>query len=164
MRTYPARDRDEYFREVNTRREETFAVTCPCCQRDGIVYWRKLNSGMCRILLLMVATLHKLGRKHDDWVHIDEFFPGGAQKHRDWTMMRHWGLIEPQDVRTANENASGMWRVTQTGHQFARLKVRIASHGGFYENSVMGWSTTLVDALQVLGKHFNYQELMQGVT
>jgi hypothetical protein len=163
VKTYYAKDASEYFREINTPRNQTFAVRCPCCQRDGVVYWRKLNSGMCLVLINMAKALHKGNKKEHAWLSLEEFFPKGSQKHRDWTMMRHWTLIEPQDTRTATENAPGVWRITPAGHGFLKTTWNVASHGAFYENNPLRWSDRKVSILQALGKRFDYYELMQGL-
>lgn len=156
-------DRQSFFQELNSFRKKTYAVQCPCCDRDAVVYWRSLNAGQCRVLIEMARVCRKLGRPDGSWVHIDEVFGRGVQKHRDWTMMRHWGLIAPKDKRTLTENSQGYWRVTETGYLFLRRQMTMPAHGNFYENACVNWDDVQVYIDQALGEDFDYQELMKGL-
>jgi hypothetical protein len=156
-------DCDSYFDELNTDRDHTFAVTCPCCGRDGMVYWRKLNYGMCRVMIDMARLCRRLGRPDGAWVHVDELFGRGVQKHRDWVMTRHWGLTQPMDKRTAEENAQGFWRLTQNGYRFLRGQIRVPKHGAFYQNAPIRWDTVGVYIEQAVDEKFDYRGLMEGL-
>lgn len=164
MKTYYPKDAAEFLREIHTPRNYSFLVICPCCQRKAYVYWRKMNSGMCQILIRMARALHDGKKQPYDWLKLEEFFPTRySQEHRDWTKMKQWTLVEPKDTRTATENAPGIWRITPTGHSFLNMTWTVASHGAFHDNVALRWSDKQVTIIEALGKKFNYYELMQGL-
>lgn len=129
---------------------------CPCCGKYVKVYKRKLNSGMASVLLRFVR-LH--GQKYDPekWVHIHDVFGGYGQDHRDWPLLRHWGLIEQ---RTGAENSSGYWRPTKNGLAFAFGDILVPAYVYLYTNTPTGFSDVFTDIRESLGDKLNYEELL----
>lgn len=133
--------------------------TCPCCDQLGKIYKRRLNSGMAAVLIrIHLATL-----KHKKkWISIEEIFGSKKQDKRDWPLLQHWGLIEPQTVRTQTENARGFWRITSKGIQFARNNITVPTYHHIYDGKVVRTSTERADIKKALGTRFDYAKLMSG--
>jgi len=138
-------------------------ATCPCCNRKAKVYRRKINSGMAWVLIRIYRqTL--LGRVVGaGWVHIHDIFEGYGQKHRDWSTLRHWGLIEGyKRGRDPKRLGAGYWRVTKEGKLFAGGLSRVPLYLRVYDNRVLGPSRETVSVQEALGSAFDYDELMRA--
>lgn len=132
-------------------------AVCPCCRRKAKVYKRALNSGMIRVLLKIARACS--GR---DWVHVHDIFQGGGQKHRDWPLLKHWNLVEPQTLRTGEKNSRGYWKLTDKGRDFLQGKIRVPSHVFVYNNTPVGFESKDVTAQEALGEPFNYFQVLNG--
>lgn len=148
--------RDEYrFHEALMAGNETI---CPCCGRKAALRKRKLNAGMARVL---IRIYHITPRSEDDgWVHIHDIFNSTSQKHRDWTQLKHWGLVVPRTKRTKEENALGYWRITELGIAFVEKRARVPSHAFIFNDFCLTRSDEQIDIEEALSSKFNYQEIM----
>ncbi len=131
---------------------------CPCCGRKGKVYKRKLNSGMARMLIRFYEVHFRLPCQ--EWVHVHDLFGGFGQKHRDWPVLRLWGLLERKDKRTDKENASGFWKLTAKGRAFVRGEGEVPKHVFMYNRQKVDESDERITIRQALGDAFDYAELM----
>ena len=99
---------------------------CPCCDRIGQVYRRKVSHGM---VVALVAFYNASGPSRE-WVHYGPTitkFRGAVPGIADYSKLKWWGLIEPKEalafekqaVRAAEDkSSSGLWRITPAGQQF----------------------------------------------
>lgn len=115
---------------------------CPCCNRWGKVYHRKLNRGMARSLVNMYRA-HGL-----EWQVVH------STKHREETKLAHWGMVAKGDGR-------GVLRVTAFGAQFIRGQVRVPSHCDEYDGKRLNLNGNMVSISDVLREPFDYDELMR---
>ncbi len=146
-----------FFAELSMHKQSA----CPCCERVGRIYRRKLNSGMAIVLCRFYAAMVRTGKT---WVALEDVFAGKAQDHRDWPLLRLWGLMEPQDKRTKEKNASGRWTVTTLGAQFVRDEVAVPRHIHLYDTKVLWVSDETTNIQQALTDKFSYAVLMRDLT
>lgn len=141
------------------------SVECPCCERTGRIYRRKLNTGMARVLVRMYEVHHREQAREPGkcWVHIHEVFGGRGQKHRDWPLLRLWGLVEPRTKRTRTENARGWWRLTELGRAFVQGHTRAPAHVLVFDGERIGASDEHITIREALGSRFDYGELMRKI-
>jgi hypothetical protein len=126
---------------------------CPCCDRYGKIYVRKLDYSIAHALIL----LHKFG-PNGEWVHYKRLAERLAS--RAFTILRFWGLVEP-DAPAGETWGRGNWRVTDLGRRFVLNRVRVPqSHLLFHANS-FGPHGSLVSIVECLADRFDYDELMQ---
>jgi len=132
-------------------------VTCPCCGRRVQLYRRKLNSGMA-------GTLIKMWREHaHGWVNVKDWLRENSYRNNhDWTMLRHWELIEERDIPPEHGGKTqGEWRVTPKGRMFALNMTTVPSHLLEYNQKSYGTEGDQVTVVDCLGKKFNYMELLK---
>lgn len=125
---------------------------CPVCTQFAKVYRFGFNAAMARGLI----SMYQRGRR--GWVNVPELgLPGGHM-----LKARFWRLIEkPEElIREDGSTRVGIWRVTEEGERFVLCRMQIASHARIYNNRCLGLAGRSVDIQQVLGKRFNYHELM----
>lgn len=155
----PAETLQEAQDSFRQRLFEGKKTKCPCCGRSAKVYKRKLNSGMARMLIRFYEVHFRM--PGHEYVHVHDLFGGFAQSHRDWPVLRLWGLIQPKDKRTADDNASGFWRLTETGRAFVRGEGSAPKYVFMYDKKRVDASDELITIRQALGDAFDYGELMQ---
>lgn len=148
--------RKEFFRKANLKE----GGRCPCCDRYGKVYTRRINANMAFALI----NLYKLTIKHKDrtWFLFSEF----TETRNDYEKLLFWNLIahKPNDDDPSKRD-SGYWRLTDEGRRFVELRVMIPAKVIVYDARVKGYSADKVSITAVLGKAFSYSELMMtGVT
>jgi hypothetical protein len=135
-------------------------VDCPVCEQRVVIYKRKLNSGMARVLI-RAARLALTKEDPHRWLHIHDIFGGPKQDHRDWPLLRWWGFLVPRDKHTAAEKASGFWCVTEEGFNFLR-GYDVPRRVHIYNNTCVGFSKERTNVSEALGDHFSYRELLGG--
>lgn len=131
---------------------------CPCCDRYGQSYIRKLNSGMAAALIWLVAKAQELTK--DEWIDVPKEAPRGVlAKARDFTILRYWGLIERPGSEDGRKKHPGLWRPTSDGIAFVRGERNAPSHVVVYNDQVERFegTTTIAGAL---GERFRYDELL----
>lgn len=130
---------------------------CPCCERYGKIYKRKIHSAMAAVLI-------QLYRERDQgFVHLNGLvnasFPPtvAAACLGVVTKFRYWGFIE-KDPR---DNTDGYWRISEPGRAFVEGSLAYKSiyvYNDTYLGVADGGST--VDIRAALGEKFSYAELM----
>ncbi len=131
-------------------------VTCPCCRRYVKIYRRKLYSTMGAVLLHM----YQENRNNKGvFLHIPSLLNGKgvAARGGDFSKLRLWDLIEPQQDKPA-----GFYRITKKGIEFAECRIAVPDAVYVYKGELLDWaSTDLVTIADVLGNKFNYEDLMR---
>lgn len=135
------------------------SVTCPCCGQLGKIYKRRLNAGMAAVLIRIYFASKANSQM---WVSIEQIFGSKKQDKRDWPLLQHWSLIEPQSIRTSTENARGYWRITPLGVQFVRNNITVPSYHHIYDGEIRETSKERTNIKQALGNSFDYLKLMSG--
>lgn len=144
-----------YLRE---RAYEGDSSKCPVCTRLDKRYHRPLNAGMARFVVWLWGEASD-GR----WVNV----PTTAPKHilakcRDFTLLRHWGLIEPRVNEDDSRSGSGDWRATPLLGKWLRGEVEVPSHIWIYQNDPVTLdSTNMIAAVDKLPE-FDFRALMKG--
>jgi len=130
---------------------------CPCCTQLAKVYSRPVYGTMASHLI----NLYNLDKSSDErFFHVSAFCP----KHPgDFAKLVYWELIEerPKDEDNTEKRTSGYWAITDRGKRFVRNQTTIMSHVKLYDSRVMGFEGKSVDIKTILGKKFDYEELMK---
>lgn len=137
-------------------------AVCPCCERFGKVYRRKLNSGMA----LTVVKMFRNARDPGGWIHMVAVGNFGLPS-RDYGTLQHWSLTESSiDVKEDGNPDAGYWRLTEKGRAFARNEISVPKYVYLYNDKPIesdepeaALRTTIVEAL---GGRFDYDELMES--
>ncbi len=143
--------------EAATQKQGTH---CPCCDRFIKVYRRALSSSMAQWLIYMYkrSALAKIPL----WLHVEKDFHGISTPSRgDYAKLRYWGLIEAMpEVGGSRGRTNGYWRITKKGEEFVEGRITVPARIHLLDNRVVGWSPKTVTIQDVLGKKFDYNELM----
>lgn len=129
-------------------------VNCPCCGQLVKLYDRKLNSGMAIFLLGLYGSTFEGNFEHASTVLV-------GTKSLDYSVLRHWRLIEEDNRLVAGKRKSGFWRVSERGRKFVEAKITVPSHVKLFNNKLVGFSEDRISITQALGKNFDYNEVMR---
>jgi hypothetical protein len=136
-------------------------ASCPCCNQFAKVYERRLNSAMAYALVVFSRNL-----KVNEWVSVPEFLEQGKHtsivRSREWSRLRFWGFIEQKlDIRDDGSRETGVYRLTQAGHDFAHGKSEAPAFVVMYDERVLKKSQEVVSIREALGSKFDYEVLMR---
>lgn len=148
--------RERFFDTIST---DKHGATCPCCERFGKVYSRKLNSAMARSLIWLYRRSRTRGW---DWVNIPSEAPRWMVASREYSRMKWWDLL--YDKPNENDPAvkdTGLYKITRKGAQFVLQQINIPSHVLLWNNQVVGFSDTETSIERCLDEAFHYRELME---
>lgn len=149
------RDTLKEARELVQRGRES-GIECPCCGQFYKVYRRKFNSGMARILIWLVKVYK------GEWVDVAGTAPVFVRRSNEVSRLVKWGMaVEKFQVPDEKRN-SGFYMPTELGVAFAQRKMKVSSHMVVCNNVVEGFDGEEVDIVDVLGRKFNYAELMSA--
>lgn len=139
-----------------TREHWEKGVRCPCCDQLVKLYKRPLYG----TIAVNLIRLYKLDRSQ--YHHIAKILLPNSSGGGDFAKLIYWGLVEEQqkDEEDTVSRTSGMWKITQKGIDFVNKKTKLYSHVLIYDGRFLGLSGNEVDIKDVLGKKFNYEELM----
>lgn len=129
-------------------------IECPCCTQLVKLYERKLNSGMAIFLI----RLYKLTATNLDFVHASKVLEG--TKSLDYSVLKHWGLIQDSNVQIEHKRKSGFWSITNKGTSFVRGEITVPMYVKLFSNELKGFSEKQITIRQALGDDFEYHELM----
>lgn len=143
-------------------------VECPCCDRYGKVYKRRLCSA---IAFGLIAMHRRYVIKPDEWIHFQRYMaafckhrPGlsAAVRGGDFAKMRWLGLIEARDS-DAKRPSSGFWRLTPRGASFVKGEIRVPAYIWTYGNQQLDIEVDeTISIEEALNDPFDYQELMRS--
>jgi hypothetical protein len=146
-------------------------IVCPCCDRWGKGYKRKLNAGMARALIVFYRITVQL-TPEDGWINVTVHdLPGLPRlsdalrlnlQHWEYTKLSFWGLIEarPNQDPNRDRDGSGIWRLTSLGVDFVRSRVSVPRHVFVLDNTARGFSDERIEIGAAWGDGFNFDELM----
>ncbi len=131
---------------------------CKCCGQFVKTYKRKLNVGMCVVLIYLC----KSGIK--DYIHVEHFIKekGLPQSFRaDFHKLTLWKILEAQTEKREDGNPNtGYYKITEKGKCFARNEIEVPESVFIYNNKVEAFSEATINIKAALHNKFNYEELM----
>jgi len=139
---------------------------CECCGGRSKVYAYKLGS-YARVLCWM-AHMDRVSKNSSGdplfW-HVPS--SGAINGGGDYAKLRYWDLIAPQPTNSdPKKRSSGMWKLTDLGRDFVYERTSVSSTCYYRhpEGGVIGFEPEQIGIRDALGKHFDYQALMNGHT
>ncbi len=135
-------------------------VDCPCCDRDGHIDHRKLNTAMA---IGLAFFYHQRKNKHGGFAHVEDQ-PPMCKKNRETSRLKHWGMIEQKYHKPdEKKRTSGVWRITATGIEFIEGRSHVPRTKHVFDDVVIWQSDELTSFAQALGDAFDYLEVLRGV-
>lgn len=131
---------------------------CPVCDRWGKVYPRAINRTMARSLIWLTQAKPV----KDGWVDVPAQAPKWLVRSNQLPTLRWWGLVERMPHDSGEKKFSGMWRVTQSGHDFVDGKVTVPHKVFTYNGEVEGVSLETVKIHECFSSLFDYETTMRG--
>jgi hypothetical protein len=131
---------------------------CPVCKRRDVVDRRPLNKGQAAFLSWLVSA-----SEPGEWVDTTTRPPKVfTTKVRDFTVLRHWNLIEPHVNSDTRKSGSGLWRATDKGRRWVAGELAVPSHISRYQDEpVILDDTKMVRVTDVL-PDFDLAALLRG--
>ena len=140
------------------REEVEKGAICPCCTQLAKVYRRHMTSVTGRAMICMWRE------SGTGWVHVPtlmkEQLPGIAHQGGYATLAHYWGLIEEAGEKREDGGRAGWWRLTTKGAQFVQNEITVHQYTRTYDSRVLSELGEMVTIVNVLGKKFDYNELM----
>lgn len=139
--------------------------SCPCCDRKASLRRRGLNDGMASVLIMMAQRALAEGEPEEGshtWLTIRDIFGSRRQDRRDWTQLRHWGLICPFEKKTATDNSRGIWRITDKGWKFSVNLLEVPAAVYLYNDEVILFDEEVTAISGVLKTPFDYELLISA--
>lgn len=132
-------------------------VFCPCCDQRAQEYRRQIYGEMGRFLAIAYA------KKTHEWFHGPSLVP--ELRGGDTAKLIYWGLIEPMPdkIRKDGSSRTGWWRVTSKGASFVKGSLRVPKYVVVFDGQFLEYEGELISITDVMGKEFNFTELMAGV-
>jgi hypothetical protein len=137
-------------------------VSCPCCGRLVKKYNRLVHATMA---LCLIRLYHLTERSEENYFHVREIVEGiSGTGTGDFSKFKYFGLIteKPKDDEDTKSRTSGFWSITPKGKLFVENNLPIPARVEIYNQTLVGFNGTPVLISDVLGKKFDYQELMKG--
>lgn len=122
-----------------------------------------MSSGTARVMIKMY--LHGEGR---DWLYLTPLMNELKNHHQIGgygTLAHWWGLMEHQPGdRDDGSWRNGHWRLTDSGREFVVGNLSVPKYVRLYNGKRLGLVGPSWSIRDALGKKFNYNELMNGIT
>ncbi len=129
-------------------------VLCPMCG-SRIREWRKaLISTAVASLCRLVAVYH--GRA----IHHDEFTV--LLKDRNFSQLKLWGLVVPDENDDPMKRSSGRWHPTEKGIGFVMERTVIPKFVVTKHNRIIRFDGPYIGVREALGPRFDYRELIRA--
>ena len=127
---------------------------CPCCDRFGKMYKRKMNR-------TMAASLLWLSRIGGGWIDVPKTAPKWVVRTNQLSTLKWWGLIERKAADpTGKVKHTGLWRVTAEGALFAMGITTAPAWVITYNDEPIKFSDKLIHIGDALGADFDYRDVM----
>jgi hypothetical protein len=99
------------------------------------------------------------------WVDVPNRAPQWLTKTNQHTTLRWWGLLEKgemtrEDQESTGKKDSGFWRPTSKGVAFAKGQISVPYYARTYNGQVIELTGKSILIQDVLGKRFDYNEIM----
>lgn len=127
---------------------------CPCCDRYGKQYKRKMNR-------TMAASLIWLQNAGAGWIDVPKQAPKWVVRTNQLSTLKWWGLIERYPADPGGKvKHSGLWRMTTEGSLFAMGLTQAPAWVITYNDEPIEFSDTLIYIEDALGTGFDYRDVM----
>ena len=134
------------------------SMDCPCCGRFAKVYKRRMHHGIARALIrLFMAS----AQNPKEYLHFTAFCD--SITGCDFTIARHWGLIEDAAQDDDEKKTSGLWRLTTAGRDYVAGRSTLPKYVLLYNDETLGFEGQHITINDCIGDKFNYREMMDGV-
>jgi hypothetical protein len=133
-------------------------VTCPCCGRYCRKYKRTMYGSQGRELIRLYWLQRKCG---DPYRYFSRHIAVPWANNGDLCYLRHWGLLELEPNEDPSKKDSGNYRITSAGNAFVEGKLLVPKALFQYNEEVTAWADERTSIREVLGKKFDYDELMR---
>lgn len=135
-------------------------VRCGGCDQLVKLYKRTIYG----IMVYSLIQLYKLPR--GEYHHIGKLVKAGVAGGGDFAKLVYWGLVEeePKDPENKEKRTSGMWKITPTGVAFVENRQTVPRYARVYDSRFLGLIGDQIGVKDVIGKKFNYEDLMGGVS
>lgn len=131
---------------------------CPCCGGFTRFYERRINKTMARCL----GWLAHISGPDLDWVEVPKKAPRWLLRSNQLATLRHWNLVEKQESVESKGKASGIWRPTQRGYEWATGSIQIPKFVAIYKGDTLaryGPLHSFSDA--VASEYFDYEKTLE---
>lgn len=139
-------------------------VDCPCCKQKVRLWKRKINSGMCKGLLLIL----RIQGSSNEFIHVPSEFTKHGVNHGDteFSKLFNWGLIEEKTKDLVDDKkSSGYWRITEKGRQFALNKIKVRKYIYVYNTALYKREDkTETSIVEAIADAFSYEELLNATS
>lgn len=146
-------------------------VICPCCQRLFKSYLRSVRGDIgCTIIWMYRFGKTEYPDERSPWINVIHNGPESLVKSRDYTKGEKWGLIESKENVDPDKKDSGVWRLTERGHDFVEGRIAVDSHMLFLVNDPIPLTAEQKNAFGVMpvyatechkkGNEFSFASLM----
>lgn len=130
---------------------------CPCCTKFAKVYRWSLYGTAAQALILF----HRLGGT-ESFIHSRDLKRLGYTGQGDASRLKYWDLVVEEKQRREDGGRSGYWRVTGRGRDFIFGVATLPKYSYIYDDRLLRQDGPMVSIIDVLGKRFDYRELMAG--
>jgi len=135
----------------------TDGTRCPCCEQHVKIWKRKMNR-MVAASLLWLGKQHAAGRT---WVRVADA-PRKLDMRGEFTKARYWGLIVRAPNDHGQKRTSGLWRLTDGGHEFVFRGGTNPDAVFVFNNKVLRFSEKSITIDEALGVDFSYADLVRS--
>lgn len=148
----------ELKQQAMTFPDKDKGYNCECCGQFVKRYYRKMNSNMAMVMIMLVR------KKKFGFIHIEDFMRGlGFHRSGDFSYLVHWKLLEKMGgERPDGSKRNGFYKITDLGRKFVNKEVAMQQTLIIYNSKCEGFEGPFIDIEHALGKKFDYAELMKG--
>ena len=136
-------------------KEHPEGMECECCGRYMKLYHRTLHFNAVKQLI----NLYNLGGDKE-FIH-GNIFTESKTSGKDFTLAKHWKLIEKSENSDQKKKTSGAWRLTQKGVDFLCFRTSIPKYVYIYNDQPLGFSEEKINVKECFKEKFDYENLMK---
>lgn len=131
-------------------------VECPCCNQFAKKYKRNISGLMAKCLI----RIYRLTMDTNSiWHPIEDFYLIGKSVCTNYSLLRHWGLIEEMANKDPSKKSSGSWRITHVGKRFVNGEYSVSKYAWLYNGHLNGFSGDMIKISDCI-QRFDYRVLM----
>ena len=141
---------EQFFNELKEKRESV----CPCCTRPARISRLKIHSTLAYMLCKLYGdSMGHSGHPHQ-YRHLSSFKYRNASGN-DFSIAKHWELVETIDAKTHDKRSSGLYRLTPLGAEFVAGTITIPKYVYVFNNRVL-YIEGETSIKECLGDKFSY--------
>ena len=159
-RSRPPRTLEEARRDFRDNLGD--GMVCPCCDRWGKAYRRRLNETMVRTLAWIIS----LSGRDRGWVDVPESarkLRGSYDFTKQYSTLKHWDFLDHKpNEEDPSKKESGIWRPTRRAVRFIRGKIEVPKYVVTYNDDRLTYDGPLVSVGEIIGG-FDYRQVMESI-